>query len=1014
MANKYKYEFTQEECLTWFKNPGYNPRSKSKIQIGKTVYKDLQKQCEKFKNKIHNVEIKNKDKGAEETIDDQDKHKDEIPTKQHDNDVHDSYYPDHTKPKFREKLNKLVQFAIHREPDHEEIKNITDFEKQVVKACPKDEFNKAFFQYFVSQYMSIRTPYRSLLLYYTVGTGKTCAAVSIAETLLIDYKNSEQTPIYVVLPPALKSNFLQTVYNVNIKDLNQCTGNTYNLLTKKNPNSATIQKIVNQRYKLMTYGEFSKFITQSKNPLQNKTIIVDEAHNLKHPDHDLDTQEEKELQKSNVNVYKALYDTLQNGKNNRLILMSGTPMYNLPNEIIDIFNLLLVNDKKPIVKYNDKKPVDLKMVAKISSSYVSYINSNNPYVYATQIIPDEVDDGLIMTKLSDMQKSYYKKQLDISLSSESNLLKHFGPTNIMFNTTQGNLLSVMKRTSKIEQFTYEYIDKSNPILYPDEEHLGKHSPKMLKICNYIKTAEGIVIIYSRLIQEGIVPMALALEHMGYSRFIDGENDVNLLSYPNIKRTSTKRYAVLTSSNGNYINIDKEFNKIIETVNSPLNIDGNKIKVLLITKKASEGLSFLNVREIHILDPWYHFNRKDQIVGRGIRRCSHINLPIEKRNVSVYLHCGYLDEYKTGDVHVYNIAKSKKNEMDAIDKVIQENAIDCSINKNLNLYSKELFKSINPMKYITSQGKNVEVHLGNINTHTCPIFEQEQDEINLNESNMNIVERFVNIITNKMKEVNILKYDDIKDLLQISNKRFIDLAIKKSIYPNIVLPKHILYWGNNSIYKVNNKNVIQQTEVVVNNIALDKSDEKKTNKDDQYWRGISSIEKSYSNFDLLYHLYHQFNEDSYYPIMKHLLTEQKLYPKCMQILTDQSLVLDNKYYIDIFADDYTIKDLNGNYVPTDKYDKSLTEMDIKNKDFFGTINKNLIKSNKKHNIVFKIHEKQNKGAICISKQSKELNAMISENTTDKPKKDLCIAIAKKLYDEGNLKIIPYKKMNKKKK
>lgn len=1009
MADKYNYVFTEKECLEWFKNPGYNPRTKSKIQIGKTRYKELQKQCEKFKNKVNDVKIVDNKKGDEEIF--EDTQKQTVDDK--DVEIEDKYYPNHTTSDFREKLNKLAQFAIHREPDHKEVKNITDFEKQVINACPKDGFNKAFFQYFVSQYMSIRTPYRSLLLYYTVGTGKTCAAVSIAESLLVDYKSSDPTPIYVLLPPALKHNFLQTVHDVNIKDANQCTGNRYNLLAKGDKKLATVQKIVNQRYKLMTYGEFSKFISQSKQPVSNKTIIVDEAHNLRHPDNDLDTKEEKDLQKNTTNVYNTLYDVLQNGKNNRLILMSGTPMYNLPNEIIDIFNLLLINDSKPVLKYNEKKPVDLKMVAKVSSSYVSYINSNNPYVYATQIVPDEAVDGLIMTKLSDLQKSYYKKQLDVSTSSESNLLKHFGPTNIIFNSSQGNLLSVMKRISKPDQFTYEYIDKSKPILYPDENHLGKHSPKMLSICNYVKNAQGIIIIYSRLIQEGIVPMALALEHMGYSRFIDGENDVNLLSHPNISRTSKKRYAILTSSNGAYVNIDKNFDKIIETINSPSNIDGDQIKILLITKKASEGLSFLNVREIHILDPWYHFNRKDQIVGRGIRRCSHINLPLKQRNVSVYMHCGYLDDYKTGDVHVYEIAKSKKNDMDNINRIIQENAIDCSINKNLNLYSKELFKKINPIKYITSQGKDIEINIGNDDIHTCPETANELNEINLNENNMNVVERLVNILVKKMKNVNTLHYDEIKEILQISNQRYIDLAIKRCIYPNKLLPKHNIFWGNNSLYKVKKSNLNVQNEIVTDSIISDKIEDKKEDKDQKYWIGIKSIEDKYSNFDLLYYLYHQFTQDSFYPIMKHIITHPKEYPKCIKILSEQSLILENKYYVDIFAEDYSIKDVEDNYIQSDKYDKQSVEIDVKNKEFFGTISTNFTKSNNKYNVVFKIHEKQNKGAICISKQSKELNKIIS-SSTERPKKEICINIAKKLYTEGNLKIVPYKKMNKKKK
>ena len=53
--------------------------------------------------------------------------------------------------------------------------------------------------------------------------------------------------------------------------------------------------------------------------------------------------------------------------------------------------------------------------------------------------------------------------------------------------------------------------------------------------------------------------------------------------------------------------------------------GNKIKIIIGSESAAEGLDFKNIRQIHILDPWFHLNKIEQIIGRGIRNCSHINL-----------------------------------------------------------------------------------------------------------------------------------------------------------------------------------------------------------------------------------------------------------------------------------------------------------------------------------------------------------------------------------------------------
>jgi hypothetical protein len=68
-----------------------------------------------------------------------------------------------------------------------------------------------------------------------------------------------------------------------------------------------------------------------------------------------------------------------------------------------------------------------------------------------------------------------------------------------------------------------------------------------------------------------------------------------------------------------------------------NMDGSMLKLVLGTKAAGEGLNIYHVREVHVMEPWFHLNRLEQIVGRGIRNCSHTNLPAEHRNVSVFLY-----------------------------------------------------------------------------------------------------------------------------------------------------------------------------------------------------------------------------------------------------------------------------------------------------------------------------------------------------------------------------------------
>ena len=53
------------------------------------------------------------------------------------------------------------------------------------------------------------------------------------------------------------------------------------------------------------------------------------------------------------------------------------------------------------------------------------------------------------------------------------------------------------------------------------------------------------------------------------------------------------------------------------------MNGENIKIILGNSVTSEGMDFKNIREIHVLDPWYHLYKIEQIIGRGIDIvCSH--------------------------------------------------------------------------------------------------------------------------------------------------------------------------------------------------------------------------------------------------------------------------------------------------------------------------------------------------------------------------------------------------------
>uniref|UniRef100_A0A6C0CQI7 Helicase ATP-binding domain-containing protein n=1 Tax=viral metagenome TaxID=1070528 RepID=A0A6C0CQI7_9ZZZZ len=229
----------------------------------------------------------------------------------------------------------------------------------------------------------------------------------------------------------------------------------------------------------------------------------------------------------------------------------------------------------------------------------------------------------------------------------------------------------------------------------DYDNLGKYSNKiefiMKKIIN--KKGElqskGKILIYSRYIHGCIIPLALALEEVGFTRY--GGNSL-FKEKPKTKYTKHNhklRYIMITGDSVLSPNKLEEINAF----NSPDNKDGEEIKVIIVSKAASEGLDFQCIRQVHIVDPWYNIYRIEQIIGRAVRNQSHCLLPFIERNVEIYLHATLLKDtnIESIDFYLYRLAEKKVKSIAAVSKILKENAIDCFLNSVQSDMSKDKLK-----------------------------------------------------------------------------------------------------------------------------------------------------------------------------------------------------------------------------------------------------------------------------------------------------------------------------------
>lgn len=279
-----------------------------------------------------------------------------------------------------------------------------------------------------------------------------------------------------------------------------------------------------------------------------------------------------------------------------------------------------------------------------------------------------------------------------------------------------------------KKYNFEYKKGVDRIFHKD--HLHKYSSKIANICDTISRSRGIVLIYTQYIDGGIVPMALALEEMGFTRTgtgqhvqplfkkltsrsvgvrkaVDPLNAVDLRPFSEMGKEGFSQAKYMILSGDKYFSHNNTDD--IKIATNADNVDGKNVRVILISKAASEGLDFKCIRQVHILDPWYNMNRIEQIIGRGVRNQSHCKLAFKDRNVEVYLHATTLSNktIECADLYVYRYAEKKAVAIGEINRIMKTVAVDCVLNIRQTHFTDERL------------GKLAENQRIQIRTSTCP-------------------------------------------------------------------------------------------------------------------------------------------------------------------------------------------------------------------------------------------------------------------------------------------------------
>ena len=302
------------------------------------------------------------------------------------------------------KMENLCAPATTRGGKHvDQIDNISISQvggaPDVIKYTPTQDF--------VRNYFTVNNPLRGMLLWHSVGTGKTCSAIAAATNT---FEKAGYTILWVTrhtLKNDIWKNMFEQVCNESIR------GEIENHGLKIPNEQSKRMTLLSKSWKIrpMSYKQFSNLVSKKNDyykklvkingeidPLRKTLLIIDEAHKL-YGGGDLSNIERPDM--------NALHASLMNsyaisGRDSvRLLLMTATPITEDPMEIIKLLNLFRPSTMQLPAEFNKFSAEYLNEQGLFTedgrhkyldniSGYVSYLNRERDARQFSQPIVENV------------------------------------------------------------------------------------------------------------------------------------------------------------------------------------------------------------------------------------------------------------------------------------------------------------------------------------------------------------------------------------------------------------------------------------------------------------------------------------------------------------------------------------------------------------------------------------------------------------------------------------------------
>lgn len=618
----------------------------------------------------------------------------------------------------------------------------------------KIENKVTLYQEFVGQFLNYESPFKDILIYHGVGSGKTNTAINLYNIL---FNYTPKWNIFILCPASLHDD----PWLKDIKDW----------MTKEN---------FEQRFANIIFIHYDSpfadrdFLEKVKKADTNKTsiFIIDEAHRfINNVYNNVSSKKGKRAQ--------IIYDYIQQEKkenpNTRIVLLSATPVVNNPFEFALIFNLLrpgtfptsesifeqifisssnfaslnentknmfqrrilgLVSyyigatpDKfaQKIVHYvnilmesyheevynyfeeieEQKEKIRLRMtrgkVGDSMSTYASYTRQACNFVFP--IISDKINGekrprpSAFRIKESDaviLEEGKHIEKKNELVKSKAEILEYLKIIRIYVNSFIDFLKEHLRKdkvsghtlSDDIKNFHTKYDGNFTNFLQMEEKKsslfkaMYNSSPKFIQIIFNILKTKGTVMIYSNYVEmEGLQLLKVYLNFIGFVD-INKDSEFDKINSNTEKKLSKDGLRWCEFHGG----IEKNIRKINKEIfNKSENKYGKYCKIIMISPAGAEGINLNNVRQVHIMEPYWNEVRIEQVIGRALRFCQHKDLPLEERKVDVFRYKMIRKSGKiTTDEKLEDISRKKNNLLLSFQEAVKEAAVDCELFKAHNM------------------------------------------------------------------------------------------------------------------------------------------------------------------------------------------------------------------------------------------------------------------------------------------------------------------------------------------